>query len=132
VEKIWLNRYPEGMPEEIDPNHYDSLLELFERSFKEYANLPAFSNMGKKLTYEEMDNETKKFASYLQNELGLQKGDKVAVMMPNLLQTPIAILGTLRAGCVVVNVNPLYTVRELAHQLNDSQTQSYLNYRIDN
>lgn len=126
MEKIWLNRYPEGMPEEIDPNHYDSLLELFERSFKEYANLPAFSNMGKKLTYEEMDNETKKFASYLQNELGLQKGDKVAVMMPNLLQTPIAILGTLRAGCVVVNVNPLYTVRELAHQLNDSQTQTII------
>ena len=126
MEKIWLKRYPEGMPEEIDPNHYDSLLELFERSFEDFADLPAFSNMGKQLTYKEIDNETKKFASYLQNDLGLQKGDKVAVMMPNLLQTPIAILGTLRAGCVVVNVNPLYTVRELAHQLNDSETQTII------
>jgi long-chain acyl-CoA synthetase len=126
VEKIWLNRYPEGMPEEIDPNHYDSLLEVFERSFKDYSDLPAFSNMGKHLTYKEIDEATKQFASYLQNDLGLVKGDKVAVMMPNLLQTPIAILGTLRAGCVVVNVNPLYTVRELAHQLNDSETTTII------
>jgi len=126
VEKIWLNRYPEGMPEEIDPNHYDSLLEVFERSFSDYPDLPAFSNMGKQLTYKEIDKATKQFASYLQNELGLKKGDKVAVMMPNLLQTPIAILGTLRAGCVVVNVNPLYTVRELIHQLNDSEAQSII------
>jgi len=126
VEKIWLNRYPEGMPEEIDPNHYDSLLEVFERSFKDFSDLPAFSNMGKHLTYKEIDEATKQFASYLQNDLGLVKGDKVAVMMPNLLQTPIAILGTLRAGCVVVNVNPLYTVRELAHQLNDSETTTII------
>ncbi|PAJ76335.1 long-chain-fatty-acid--CoA ligase [Pseudoalteromonas sp. NBT06-2] len=126
MDKIWLNRYPEGMPEEIDPNHYDSLLEVFERSFSDYADLPAFSNMGKQLTYKEIDKATKQFASYLQNDLGLVKGDKVAVMMPNLLQTPIAILGTLRAGCVVVNVNPLYTVRELVHQLNDSETQSII------
>lgn len=126
MEKIWLNRYPEGMPEEIDPNHYDSLLEVFERSFKDFSDLPAFSNMGKHLTYKEIDEATKQFASYLQNDLGLVKGDKVAVMMPNLLQTPIAILGTLRAGCVVVNVNPLYTVRELAHQLNDSETTTII------
>jgi long-chain acyl-CoA synthetase len=126
VEKIWLKRYPEGMPEEIDPNHYDSLLEVFEKSFSDYSELPAFSNMGNQLTYKEIDIATKKFASYLQNNLGLKKGDKVAVMMPNLLQTPITILGVLRAGCVVVNVNPLYTVRELAHQLKDSETKTII------
>ncbi len=122
MDKIWLKRYPEGMPEEIDPQHYNSLLDLFEQSFSEYSEKPAFSNMGHELTYKELDHATKRFASYLQNDLGLNKGDKVAVMMPNLLQTPISILGILRAGCVVVNVNPLYTVRELSHQLNDSET----------
>ncbi|CCQ10629.1 Long-chain-fatty-acid--CoA ligase [Pseudoalteromonas luteoviolacea B = ATCC 29581] len=124
MEKIWLKRYPEGMPQTIDPEHYDSLLELFEKSFADFADLPAYSNMDKTLTYREIDNETKAVASYLQNELKLGKGDKVAVMMPNLLQTPIAILGILRAGCTVVNVNPLYTVRELEHQLNDSETKA--------
>ncbi|HEA17894.1 MAG TPA: long-chain-fatty-acid--CoA ligase FadD [Pseudoalteromonas prydzensis] len=122
MEKIWLKRYPEGMPETIDPEHYHSLLDLFEKSFADYSDLPAFTNMGKALTYREVDSATKRVASYLQNELGLKKGDKVAVMMPNLLQTPVAILGILRAGCVVVNVNPLYTVRELEHQLNDSES----------
>lgn len=110
------------MPETIDPEHYHSLLDLFEKSFVDYSDLPAFTNMGKALTYREIDSATKRVASYLQNELGLKKGDKVAVMMPNLLQTPVAILGILRAGCVVVNVNPLYTVRELEHQLNDSES----------
>jgi len=122
VEKIWLKRYPEGMPETIDPEHYHSLLDLFEKSFADYSDLPAFTNMGKELTYSELDSATKRVASYIQNDLGLKKGDKVAVMMPNLLQTPVTILGILRAGCVVVNVNPLYTVRELEHQLNDSES----------
>jgi len=122
VEKIWLKRYPEGMPETIDPEHYHSLLDLFEKSFADYSDLPAFTNMGKVLTYSELDSATKRVASYIQNDLGLKKGDKVAVMMPNLLQTPVTILGVLRAGCVVVNVNPLYTVRELEHQLNDSES----------
>jgi long-chain acyl-CoA synthetase len=124
VEKIWLKRYPEGMPETIDPEHYASLLEVFEKSFTDYKDLPAFTNMGKTLSYDEIDTATKKVASYIQNDLGLKKCDKVAVMMPNLLQTPIAILGILRAGCVVVNVNPLYTVRELEHQLKDSDTSA--------
>ncbi|WP_404344004.1 long-chain-fatty-acid--CoA ligase FadD [Pseudoalteromonas mariniglutinosa] len=122
MEKIWLKRYPEGMPETIDPEHYHSLLDLFEKSFVDYRDLPAFTNMGKVLTYSEIDSATKRVASYIQNDLGLKKGDKVAVMMPNLLQTPVTILGILRAGCVVVNVNPLYTVRELEHQLNDSES----------
>jgi|TARA_B100000929_G_scaffold141705_1_gene112138 long-chain acyl-CoA synthetase len=124
VEKIWLKRYPEGMPETIDPEHYHSLLDLFEKSFADYSDLPAFTNMGKVLTYSELDSATKRVASYIQNDLGLKKGDKVAVMMPNLLQTPVTILGVLRAGCVVVNVNPLYTVRELEHQLNDSESSA--------
>ena len=126
MEKIWLKRYPAGVPAEIDPQHYDSLLELFEKSFQDYAELPAFENMGKVYTYQQMDDATKRFASYLQNQLGVKKGDKVAVMMPNLLQTPIAILGTLRAGATVVNVNPLYTTRELEHQLNDSETSTII------
>ncbi|WP_440056436.1 long-chain-fatty-acid--CoA ligase FadD (plasmid) [Pseudoalteromonas sp. T1lg65] len=124
MEKIWLKRYPEGMPETIDPEHYNSLLELFEKSFSEFAQLPAYTNMGKTLTYQQVDEKTKAIASYIQNDLKLGKGDKIAVMMPNLLQTPISILGVLRAGCTVVNVNPLYTVRELEHQLNDSEAKA--------
>ncbi|KZN29852.1 long-chain fatty acid--CoA ligase [Pseudoalteromonas luteoviolacea CPMOR-2] len=124
MEKIWLKRYPEGMPATIDPEHYNSLLELIDESFTNYAQLPAYSNMGKTLTYQEIDSATKAVASYIQNTLKLGKGDKVAVMMPNLLQTPITILGVLRAGCTVVNVNPLYTVRELEHQLNDSEAKA--------
>nr|WP_206004277.1 MULTISPECIES: long-chain-fatty-acid--CoA ligase FadD [unclassified Pseudoalteromonas] len=112
------------MPETIDPEHYHSLLDLFEKSFADFSDLPAFTNMGKELTYRELDSATKRVASYIQNDLGLKKGDKVAVMMPNLLQTPVTILGILRAGCVVVNVNPLYTVRELEHQLNDSESSA--------
>ena len=112
------------MPETIDPEHYNSLLEVFEKSFTDYKDLPAFTNMGKTLSYDEIDQATKRVAVYIQKELGLKKGDKVAVMMPNLLQTPVSILGILRAGCVVVNVNPLYTVRELEHQLNDSETSA--------
>eukprot|EP00038_Savillea_parva_P024276 m.43560 g.43560 ORF g.43560 m.43560 type:complete len:542 (+) comp6423_c0_seq1:80-1705(+) len=112
------------MPETIDPEHYHSLLDLFEKSFADYSDLPAFTNMGKVLTYSELDSATKRVASYIQNDLGLKKGDKVAVMMPNLLQTPVTILGILLAGCVVVNVNPLYTVRELEHQLNDSESSA--------
>jgi long-chain acyl-CoA synthetase len=124
VDKIWLKRYPKGMPETIDPEHYNSLLELFDESFSQYASLPAYSNMSKTMTYQQVDIATKAVASYLQNTLGLGRGDKVAVMMPNLLQTPISILGVLRAGCTVVNVNPLYTARELEHQLNDSETKA--------
>ena len=124
MDKIWLKRYPKGMPETIDPEHYNSLLELFDKSFTEYASLPAYSNMSKTMTYQQVDIATKAVASYLQNTLGLGRGDKVAVMMPNLLQTPISILGVLRAGCTVVNVNPLYTARELEHQLNDSETKA--------
>jgi len=120
LEKVWLKRYPADVPENIDPDRYSSLVEMFENSALRYADSVAFINMGEAMTYRKLEERSRAFAAYLQNELGLQKGDRVALMMPNLLQYPIALFGVLRAGMVVVNVNPLYTPRELEHQLNDS------------
>lgn len=123
MEKIWLKRYPKGVPAEINPDHYPSLIEIFEESVKKYASSVAFHNMDKDITYSELDQLSEQFAAYLQS-LGLKKGDPVAVMMPNVLQYPVALFGILRAGMVVVNVNPLYTARELKHQLTDSGTKA--------
>ncbi len=120
LSKVWLNRYPADVPAEIDSERYTSLIDLFEQSAKRYADQPAFINMGQAMTFRKLEERSRAFAAYLQNGLGLQKGDRVALMMPNLLQYPIALFGVLRAGMVVVNVNPLYTPRELEHQLNDS------------
>jgi long-chain acyl-CoA synthetase len=120
MEKIWLKSYPAGVPAEIDPSAYSSLNEMVAESLTKYADAPAFVQMGRELTYRQLDELTRDFAAWLQNEAGLQKGDRVALMMPNLLQYPIAIFGVLRAGMVVVNTNPLYTARELEHQLKDS------------
>ncbi|MGR2766779.1 long-chain-fatty-acid--CoA ligase FadD [Photobacterium ganghwense] len=120
MDKVWLNRYPADVPAEINPDQYPSLVEMFEQSVQKYADQTAFINMGQVMTFRKLEERSRAFAAYLQNELNLQKGDRVAVMMPNLLQYPIALFGILRAGCVVVNVNPLYTPRELEHQLNDS------------
>ncbi len=120
VEKVWLNEYPAGVPHTIDMDRYRSLKEIIENSCARYRDLPAFINMGKSLTFGEIDQKSRYFATYLQKVVGLKKGDRVAVMMPNLLQYPIAIFGILRAGMVVVNTNPLYTARELRHQLKDS------------
>jgi long-chain acyl-CoA synthetase len=120
VDKVWLNRYPEDVPAEINPNEYASLVALFDNAIHRFADKTAYINMGKSLTFRELDEESRAFAAYLQNSLGLVKGDRVAIMMPNLLQYPVALFGILRAGCVVVNVNPLYTPRELSHQLCDS------------
>ncbi|MCL1039100.1 long-chain-fatty-acid--CoA ligase FadD [Shewanella submarina] len=116
----WINHLPAGVQASIDADHYSSLVDMFEQSVAKYADQPAFINMGATLTYRKLEERSRAFAAYLQNELKLQKGDRVAIMMPNLLQYPIALFGVLRAGCVVVNVNPLYTPRELKHQLNDS------------
>jgi long-chain acyl-CoA synthetase len=124
LEKRWLNAYPEGVPEHIDPEHYQSLLEIFERSIKKFSDRTAFINMGKSITFNELDQLATAFAAYLQKDLGIKKGDAVAIMMPNLLQYPVALLGIHRAGGVVVNVNPLYTPRELEHQLNDSNAKA--------
>ncbi len=120
MDQPWINNLPDDVRAEIDAGHYDSLVEMFESSVKEYADQPAFINMGATLTYRKLEERSRAFAAYLQNQLKLQKGDRVAIMMPNLLQYPIALFGVLRAGMVVVNVNPLYTPRELKHQLVDS------------
>jgi len=120
VEKIWLRNYPPGVPAEIDPEEYPSLKHLFEEAFRKHAARPAFSNLGRTLSYAEVDEMSRRFGAWLQKEAGLKKGDRIAIMMPNLLQYPIAMIGALRAGLTVVNTNPLYTARELEHQLNDS------------
>ncbi|MBB4567434.1 long-chain fatty acid--CoA ligase [Rhizobium leucaenae] len=118
VNKIWLASYPDIVPAELPPLEHASLVELLEESCARYADKLAFTSMGKSITYRDLDRQTRKIAAWLQS-LGLQKGDRVAVMMPNVLQNPISVYGILRAGLVVVNVNPLYTPRELEHQLRD-------------
>ena len=120
LNKVWLNRYPADVPAEISADRYTSLIDLFEQAVKRYADQPAFMNMGQAMTYRKLEERSRAFAAYLQQGLGLKKGDRVALMMPNLLQYPVALFGILRAGMIVVNVNPLYTPRELEHQLNDS------------
>ncbi|MGE9549987.1 long-chain-fatty-acid--CoA ligase FadD [Erwinia amylovora] len=120
MNKVWLNRYPADVPAEISADRYTSLIDLFEQAARRYADQPAFINMGQAMTFRQLEERSRAFAAYLQNGLGLKKGDRVALMMPNLLQYPIALFGILRAGMIVVNVNPLYTPRELEHQLNDS------------
>jgi long-chain acyl-CoA synthetase len=120
VDKIWLKNYPAGVPAEINPEEYPSLKHLFEEACRKHAAMPAFTNMGRTLTYAEIDELSRRFGAWLQKEAGLRKGDRIAIMMPNLLQYPIAIFGALRAGLTVVNTNPLYTAREVEHQLNDS------------
>lgn len=119
MERIWLQSYPEGIPADIDIDHIPSLVALFEDACRKYADQVAYISMGKEMTYGELDAATRDFAGWLQSR-GLQKGERVALMMPNLLQYPVALFGTLRAGCVVVNCNPLYTPHELEHQLKDS------------
>ena len=119
ADKPWLQQYPEGVPATIDPGQYRSLVALMEESFAKYADRPAYSFLGKEWTYREIDEASRAFAGYLQS-LGLQRGDRVAVMMPNVPQYPIAVAAILRAGYILVNVNPLYTARELEHQLKDS------------
>ncbi len=120
MEKVWLTRYPADVPAEINPDQYTSLVDMFEQAVNRFADQPAYINMGQDMTFRKLEERSRAFAAYLQNELGLAKGERVALMMPNLLQYPIALFGILRAGLVVVNVNPLYTPRELEHQLNDS------------
>ncbi|MEO8346204.1 MAG: long-chain-fatty-acid--CoA ligase [Betaproteobacteria bacterium] len=119
MEKVWLKHYPKGIPAEIDVNEYASLREVFEESVAKYAARPAFTCMGKSLTFAELDTLSAAFGAWLQG-IGCKKGTRVALMMPNILQYPVCLFGALRAGCTVVNVNPLYTARELEHQLNDS------------
>ena len=127
MEKIWLEKsYPEDVPFEINPDKYPSLVAMFHKYTKQYSSTTAFINMGASITYRELDKQARAFAAYLQKDLSLVKGDKFAIMVPNTLQYPIALFGALLAGLTVVNVNPLYTARELEHQLKDSGAKAML------
>jgi long-chain acyl-CoA synthetase len=120
MERLWLNHYPAGIPPDVDLDEFTSLVDVVQTSCRRFAELPAYSSMGAKITYAELDHQSRAFAAWLQKSLMLRKGDRVALMMPNLLQYPVAMVGALRAGLVVVNVNPQYTTTELEHQLLDS------------
>ena len=120
MEKIWLREYPPGVPAEIDIHEFSSLKDILEKSCQRFAELPAYSNLGVTLRYRDIDRLSRAFGAWLQQAAGLSRGERVALMLPNLLQYPVALFGALRAGFVVVNTNPLYTPRELAHQLKDS------------
>lgn len=120
MEKIWLESYPPGMPEEVPEPPFRSLRELIENSFRNHPDRPSYTNMGTTISYRELDELSLQFACYLQKTLGLTRGERVAIMLPNILQYPVALCGIFRAGLVAVNVNPLYTPRELEHQLKDS------------
>lgn len=120
VEKIWSDKYPEGVTSEINYGDYECVLDVFESACQKYADRPAFYNMGACISYGELDKLSADFAAYLQNHTDLQKGDRIAVQMPNLIQYPIVVFGAMRAGLVVVNTNPMYTTREMEHQFNDA------------
>ena len=124
MERIWLKSYPEGVPAEIDPNAFRSLGEFFAASVAKFRDQTAFISMGKTISYGELDEKSRAFGAYLQNVVRLPRGARVALMLPNLLQYPIAMFGALRAGYVVVNCNPLYSPRELGHQLADSGAEA--------
>jgi long-chain acyl-CoA synthetase len=123
MDRVWLKSYPAGVPADINPGEYRSLVELFEKNVRAYADRPAFHCMGKGISFGQLDKLSRDFGAWLQAK-GLAKGARVAIMMPNCLQYPVAMFGTLRAGCTVVNVNPLYTARELEHQLKDSGAEA--------
>jgi len=124
MKKIWLNSYPPGVPAEIDVDRYANLLEVMEDAIVQYSANPAFSSMGTQITYQELDELSNAFASYLQQVLKLNKGDCIALMLPNILQFPVAFLGALKAGLIITNINPLYTAPELAHQLQDCEARA--------
>lgn len=125
-ERFWSQYYPSDVPADIDPHAYESLVDLFEKSCAKFSDCSAISNYGCSLTYAQLNEKSRHFAAYLQNKLGLQKGARVAIMLPNILQYYVALFGILRAGLIVVNVNPLYTPHELEHQLLDSGAKTIL------
>ncbi|MGY6554617.1 MAG: AMP-binding protein [Wenzhouxiangella sp.] len=125
TEKVWLSEYPQGVPADIQLDEFSSIVDVIDRSCRDFAGNVAYVNFGKEMTYAEVDRLSRAFGAHLQS-LGLQPGDRIAIMMPNVLQYPIAVFGALRAGLVVVNTNPLYTARELKHQLKDSGARAIL------
>lgn len=126
MERLWLQSYPPGVAPDIDLSEYASVIDMMQQTVRRYPQRPAFSNFGTSLTFTEFDQKTRQFGHFLQHELGLKKGDRLAIMMPNLLQYPIALFGAMRVGVIVVNVDPMYTPRELVHQLNDSGADALL------
>ena len=130
MHKIWLNSYPAAVQPEIDANEYASLNELLTRTCRKYPDRPAYQNMGTTITYAQLERRSRDFAAWLESLPGLQRESRIALMLPNLLQYPIAFFGVLRAGMIVVNVNPLYTARELEHQLKDSGAEASSFLRI--
>ncbi|MCG8314885.1 MAG: AMP-binding protein [Pseudomonadales bacterium] len=120
VDKIWAEHYPTGTVQEISYEKYATVLDIFEDAIRRFADKPAYSNMGATITYGELDKLSADFAAYLQNYTNLQKGDRIAVQMPNLIQFPVVVFGAMRAGLVIVNTNPMYTAREMEHQFNDA------------
>jgi long-chain acyl-CoA synthetase len=123
VDRFWLKNYPKGVPADVDVNQYASLLQLLDEAFSKYSGQAAYTCMGKTLSYRELNEQSAAVAAWLQSR-GFGKGKRVAIMMPNVLQYPVVLAGVLRAGCTVVNVNPLYTPRELEHQLKDSGAEA--------
>ena len=119
-QRPWLAHYPAGVPAQIDMDEFAAITDVFDAALVKYRDKPAFTNMGKTISYGDLERLSRDFAAYLLGELKLKKGDRVAIMMPNCLQYPVAVLGVLRAGLTVVNTNPMYTARELKHQLVDS------------
>ena len=126
MKRVWQESYQEGVPHEININEYKNIPDILDQSFKDFTDRPSFHCMGKTFTFGEIDTLSQKFGSYLQNDLGLKKGTRVALMMPNILQYPVALFGLLRAGMIGVNVNPLYTGKELEHQLKDSGAEAII------
>src|SRR5579871_761844 len=124
MERIWLKSYPEGVPAEINPTAYSSIGDFFAANIERHRDRPAYVCMGRTMSYNELERLSRAFASYLRNVAGLEPGARVALMMPNLLQYPVALFGLLRAGYVAVNCNPLYSPRELRHQLADSGAEA--------
>jgi len=126
MEKIWLNSYPKDVPHEIDADAYRSLVEVFENACENHPEKLAFTSLGHSITYQELDNLSKSFAAFLQQDLGMKKGDRFAIMLPNILQYPVALFAALRCGLSVVNVNPLYTPTEVAHSLEDASVETII------
>ena len=123
---FWDDKRPAGVANQLDFASYRSVVEVFERSCKKFADRPAFSNLGVTLSYAELERHSAAFAAWLQKNTDLKPGDRIAVQMPNVLQYPIAVFGAMRAGLIVVNTNPLYTVREMRHQFNDAGVRASL------
>ena len=120
MEKIWLKKYPAGVPAEINPDEYHSIYQVFEEAVSKFGDQPCVSNMGTTLSFYELKGKVDDFASFLQHELHLKKGDRIAIQMPNLMQFPVVLFAAFKVGLVVVNTNPLYTAKEMQHQFSDS------------